>query len=232
MGHVAGEVSKLDHGAVVEMYVIDLAVFGGTKFRYAAQVNEKGESIVWQGFTYTPLPIEASGFRKASSGAFPRPRLKVSNTRNTLGALVRQYDNLRGATLIRKRTLATFLDAVNFNAGNPNADPLAEYEDEVWRFDRTVARNKLVIEWELANPIDVVGALMPGRRVLAQHCPWGYRDADCGYSGGAVAKGDDTPTSNLAEDRCSHKPSGCVIRFPDRVLPGGFFPGAGVNREA
>jgi lambda family phage minor tail protein L len=232
MGHIAGEASKLDHGAEVEMFVIDLSKWGAGLFRYAAQVNELGNAIVWRGNGYAVLPIQGSGWNKRSSGAFPRPRLKVSNTRNVLGALIRQYDNLRGATVIRRRTLATFLDAVNFAAGNPNADPLAGYEDEIWQIDRTITRNKLLIEWELANPIDVVSAMLPGRRVLAQHCPWGYRDANCGYTGGAVAKGDDTPTTVLAEDKCSHRPSGCVIRFPDRVLPAGFFPGAGINREA
>lgn len=232
-GHIAAATSKLDHGAVVELFDLDLSMFGDGIYRFCNQVNEKGNGVVWQGHTYTTLPIVASGFNQRSSGPFPRPRLQVSNTRGTVGAFIRSYNNLRGAKITRKRTLATYLDAANFFAGNALADPLAAYNDEIWTVDRTVQRNKLVVVWELANPIDVAGVMMPGRVVRAQHCGFLYRGSDgCGYSGPPVAKGDDTPTSLLSEDRCSHRPSGCIKRFGTGTIPGSFFPGAGIDREA
>lgn len=222
---------KLDQAAAVELYVLDLTRLGGPVQRFCPQCNELGADVVWQGYTYATFPIRTDGFETSASGAFPRPRLSCSNVLGTLGPLVRQYDNLRGAKLIRKRTTARYLDAVNFNGGNASADPLAEYPDEVWLVDRCIGRNRLTIEWELANPIDFVGVLLPGRVVQGNWCPWRYRSSDCGYTGGPVAKVDDTPTADSAEDRCSKRISGCKARFPNQPLPFGGFPGVGQVRQ-
>jgi lambda family phage minor tail protein L len=62
---------------------------------------------------------------------------------------------------------------------------------------------------------------------------WRYRDPEgCGYAGGAVAKVDDTATTDLAQDDCSRRVSGCKLRFGATAeLPIGIFPGAGVLRQ-
>lgn len=231
MGSVALEAIRLNHSAPVELYVFDLVALGGPLLRYAPATNELGGPIVWQGHAYTPFPIQASGFKQAGNGPFPRPRLGVSNVLGTLGPLVRQFDGLRRVRVIRKSTYARFLDAVNFAAGNPNADPLAERPDEVWVIDHTLSRNRLSIEWELANPLDVPGAMAPARVVHDNFCPWGYRSSDCGYTGPPVAKVDDTPTTDAGQDACSKRLSGCKLRFGTALLPAGFFPGVGRVRQ-
>ena len=228
---LALETVKLTHAAPVELYVLDATPLGGGVHRFAPQVNELGQSIVWQGQTYNPLPIQTSGFESRATGAFPRPKLSCSNVLGIVGPLLRQYDNLRGAFVTRKRTLARYLDAVNFAAGNPDADPLADYPDEIWRMDQVTARNKLTVAWELRNPLDFEGVVLPARVVRSNHCPIAYRSSDCGYAGGAVAKADDSPTADPAQDRCSQKLSGCKLRFPDQPLPGHFFPGVGRFRQ-
>lgn len=226
------EAIKLNHSAPVVLYVLDLTRLGGPVQRFCPQVNELHAAVTWQGHAYAPFPIKASGYKRSATGAFARPKLQVSNVLGTLGSLIRQYNNLRGGTLVRKRTYARFLDAVNFAAGNAEADPLAEWPDEVWTIDRCTGRTRLAIEWELANPLDVSGALLPGRTVDADHCPWVYRSSDCGYTGGPVAKADDTPTSDPALDACSQRCSGCKLRFGAQgLLPGGFFPGVGLQRS-
>lgn len=231
MGSIALESIKLSHSAPVELFVFDLTELGGSLLRYAPAVNELGQAIVWQGYSYTPFPIQAGGFKQVGNGPFPRPRLGVSNVLGTLGPYVRQFDGLRGATVIRKRTMARFLDAANFAGGNPDADPLAEYPDEVWRIDRTLSRNRLAIEWELANPMDVVGCMLPARVIHENWCPWEYRGSDCGYTGPPVAEVDDTATTDPAKDRCSKRLTGCKLRFGRQVLPAGFFPGVGRVRQ-
>jgi lambda family phage minor tail protein L len=228
---IAHELTKLTHRGIVTLFALDATALGAPQvFRFANQVNELGAAIVWQGVTYQPFPIEAEGFEKTVQGPFPRPMLRCSNVLGTLAAAVRQYKGLKGAKLTRKRTLATYLDAVNFAAGNPTADPLAAYPDEVWLVDRTSQRNKVQIEWELANPLDVVNAMLPARTIRPNHCPWLYRGGDCGYTGGAVAKRDDTATTVLAQDDCSKLISGCKKRFGNN-LPSGAFPGVGLLRQ-
>lgn len=232
MSNIALEAIKLSHSARLELYVLDLTPLGGAIHRFAPYTNELGQAVTWQGHQFTPMPIQATGFKRSASGAFPRPRLSVSNVLGSLQGLVRQYGNLLGARITRKGTHARFLDAVNFAAGNAQADPLAEYPDEIWQIDRTLERNHLVIAWELVNPVDLPGVLLPGRTAEADYCQWVYRSSDCGYSGPAVAKIDDSPTTDLAHDRCSQRLSGCRLRYPHpQLIPASFFPGLGKQRQ-
>lgn len=228
---IALETVKLQQSAPVELYVLDVTPLGGGTYRFAPQVNELGQAIVWQGATYEPFPIQATGFEARATGVFPRPKLACSNVLGSLGALIRAHDNLRGARLIRKRTLARYLDAVNFAAGNANADPLAEFPDELWLVDHCTGRNRLAIGWELCNPLDFVGVMLPSRTVRSNFCPWVYRSSDCGYTGGPVAKSDDSATAVAGEDQCSKRLTGCKLRFQNQPLPFGGFPGVGQLRQ-
>ncbi len=221
----------LSQPAPVELFELDLTAFGGPHERFSPQANELGQGVTWQGNLYNLFPIKAEGFEQRSSGTFPRPRLSCSNVLGTLGPLIRQYDNLRGAKLIRRRTLACYLDAVNFLDGNPGADPAAEWPPEVWLIDRTLGRSRMEVMWELCNPLDLAGVMLPGRTVQPDYCPVRYRGSDCGYTGGPVAKRDDSPTSNPAEDQCGHHLSSCRLRFGTAPLPFGGFPGVGQLRQ-
>lgn len=233
MTTIAEELTLLSPSALVELFVLDATLLGGAVNRFHNGTNPLSQSVVWQGLTYTPMAIEAEGFDIRADGPAPRPMLRVSNQGGVVGALARQYGNLLGATLIRKRTRARHLDAVNFAGGlNPTADPTAAYADEVWRFDRVARRNRELMEWELASPYDMEGAQLPGRQIRVAVCGSRYRSSECGYAGGAVAKADDTATSSLALDRCSLKVSGCKLRFGATAeLPIDIFPGAGVLRN-
>lgn len=221
----------LTQSAPVVLYELDLAALSGPLFRFAPQVNELGQAVRWQGHDYQPLPIQAQGFERRSSGQFPRPTLTCSNVLGSLGPLIRQYDNLRGAKLLRRRTLARYLDAANFAAGNVLADPAAEWEPELWIIDQCTGRNRMTVSWVLRNPLDFDGVLLPARVVQDNYCPWRYRSSDCGYAGGPVSKADDSPTSNAGEDRCSKRLSGCKLRFGSNPLPFGGFPGVGRLRQ-
>jgi lambda family phage minor tail protein L len=232
---IAAELLKLSHSAIIQLYEVDVRPLGGALHRFAPQVNGLSGAIVWQGNTYTPFPITADGFEQQRSGPLPRPRVTVSNVLGVMGALNRGYGNLEGAVFTRRRTLARFLDAVNFPGGvNATADPTAAYPDDVWMVDRKSHQDRSICTYELASPADLAGFKLPARQVLARRCGWVYRTSECGYTGGPVAKIDDTPTSLAAEDRCSQSLTGCRLRFgssPDG-LPFGGFPGAGLLRQA
>lgn len=232
MSNIAIQTLLLSQSAPVELWELDLAPLSGPLFRFSNQVNELGQAVLWQGNAYQPMPIMATGFDRRSTGPFARPRVQCSNVLGTLGQLIRDYDNLRGARLVRRRTQARFLDAGNFTAGNPDADPLAEFPPEVWLVDQCVGRNRLTVSWELRNQLDFDGVMLPARTVQPNYCPWAYRSSDCGYSGPAVAKADDSATTVLAEDKCSKRLSGCKLRFPNQALPFGGFPGVGRLRQA
>ncbi len=227
------DITKLAVSTKVELFHLDASNVGAGVYRFVNQSNLVGAQVTWQGQAYTRMPIEASGFELAADGPLARPLLQVANISGLVGALVRDYRQLENAKLTRKRTLLKYLDAVNFPGGvNATADPTAEYPDDVWFVDQVKERDRLMVTFELAGPMDLAGVMLPRRQVLAGVCGWGYRSPECGYAGGAVAKADDTPTAVLAQDRCGLRISSCKLRFgANGELPIGSFPGAGVTRS-
>jgi lambda family phage minor tail protein L len=231
---IAQDITQLEVSTPVELLEIDATSQGGLLYRFANGTNKLRGSIIWQGNTYTAAPLEASGFEAASNGPLPRPRLVVGDVLGLVGLLVRNYKRLEGCKVTRKRTLLKYLDAVNFPSGiNATADTTAHYPNDVWFIDRVVARNKTRVEWEMVSALDLPGVMLPRRQIQARACTWVYRSAECGYTGGAVAKEDDTATGTLALDRCGHRLASCKLRFGAHAqLPFGGFPGAGITRQA
>lgn len=226
------DIQALAVDALVELFVIDATSLGGSVYPFHAGTNQLKGSVVWAGVTYPPMAIAADGFELSGKGKLPRPTLHCQNTDGLIGALADTYDDLIGAKVTRKRTLAKYLDAVNFPGGvNPTADPSAAFPDDVFFINRKSRHDKTLIEFELAAASDVHGVRLPRRQIVQHICTFHYRDADsgCPYAGGAVAKADDTPTTILGEDDCGKRIRSCELRFGAHApLPWGGFAGAGV----
>ena len=229
---VAADIQKPDPGALVELFELDATALGGDVLRWHNGVNALGSDVVFDGLLYTRLPVMASGFEKRGSGTLPRPKLSVANITGLVGALVREFDGLVGARVTRRRTFARYLDAVNFPGGvNPEADPNAVFPDEVWFIDRKESENGVFVQFELAAAFDVAGVMLPRRQCVQNVCPWQYRSAECGYTGGAVADKNDQATTDVAQDRCGKRLTSCRLRFGAFAeLPFGGFPGCGLVR--
>lgn len=223
------DIQKLEPGAIVEMFDVHVGV---DVFRFHSGTNQLGGDLVWQGNEYLRFPIEADGFEWKGSGTLPRPKLRVANVTGLVGALVRENNDLVGCKVVRRRTFARYLDAVNFPGGvNPAADPNAAFPDEVYFIDRKATENAVVLEFELAAAMDVHGVLLPRRQVIQNVCTWRYRSAECGYAGGAVADINDAATASMAADQCGKRLASCKLRFGDYAeLPFGGFPAAGLIR--
>ena len=173
---VFSEVQKINPSAIIELFTLQLSSsFHGAntvyRFHAGSNLNANGE-IVWAGNSYQRFPIEATGFAY-QRGQIPRPKLVVSNALGTISAillLVNQTttgNDLTGATFTRIRTMARFLDAVNF-PGNSNPlgtpDPTAEFKRQIYTVDRKSAENRDVVEFELAGAIDMAGVRAPKRQ--------------------------------------------------------------------
>ena len=115
---------EINPGAVIELFTLqlDATLHGSTtiyRFHNGANLNANGE-VVWAGNTYLRFPIECTGFEFTGTGTLPRPNISVSNIFGTLTAIMQNVNqttvgnDLNGAKLTRIRTLARFLDAVNF----------------------------------------------------------------------------------------------------------------------
>jgi lambda family phage minor tail protein L len=227
---IASDIQKLAPGDLVAFYQLDMTSVGSTILYFHTGLNGLLSSVIWQGISYAPVPMQIEGFEITSKGTLPRPTVRISNISGLIGAYCRTYNDLVGAKLTRKRTFARYLDAVNFPDGiNPNADPNVEFAEDVFFVDRKSNENRQMVEFELAAAFDVQGVRLPRRQFIQNVCSWGYRSAECGFTGGAVAKADDTATTDIALDSCGKRPSSCKLRFGIyNPLPFGGFEGVGL----
>lgn len=225
---IQSEIQKLEPSAVITLYEVDLTPLGGDILRFHAGTNELNQDITWQGNSYVRFPIEATGFDFTGDGTIPRPKLRVSNALSAVTTLLLAYKDLLGAKVTRKRTLAKFLDAVNFTSGvNPTADPDAAFADDVFHIDRKVTENRDVVEFELTTAFDLAGTQLPRRQIVQNVCSWKYRGAECGYAGTDYFTAADVATVEASEDVCGKRISSCKARFgANSELPFGGFPGA------
>ncbi len=214
------EAVKSAQSARVVLWEIDLTAQGGERYFFCSELNEKGEPVTWQGRQYQAYPIEGSGFEMNGKGSSARPSLIVSNLFGLVTGMAEDLQSLVGGTVVRRRVYARFLDAVNFVAGNPEADPEQELTDR-WVVEQLSALTCEKATFILATPAETDGALFPGRIMLANTCPWDYRGEECGYNGPAVADEFDKPTTDIRKDKCSKCLRGCEMR--GNVANGGFF---------
>ena len=133
------DLQKINPSAIIELFTItnEAAIHGSTAtYRFHAGTNRVGNGdIIWAGNTYVKMPIEAEGFA-FREGQLPRPTLTISNALGTITAILLNVNStttgndLTGATVTRIRTLARYLDSINF-PGNTNPlgtpDPTAEF---------------------------------------------------------------------------------------------------------
>lgn len=224
------DLQSLAPGTILDMYETDATSYGLGILRYSSFCNEKGLDIVWQGNTYVRTRILVEGYKKSSSGTLPRPVLTIANVGGLVSSLLRSRNSLLGCKVTRRRTLAKYIDAVNFASGvNPLADPNSYFPDEVFYIDRKSGENSEAVSLELAVAWDVTGVKLPLGLVIRDTCQWQYRGPYCGYIGDPVATIDDTPTSNPTLDQCSKHMTGCKLRFGQNgQLPASFFPAVGL----
>ena len=115
---------EINPGAVIELFTLELnqTLHGSNtiyRFHNGANLNANGE-VVWAGNSYQRFPIQCEGFEFTGTGTLPRPIISVSNILGTLTTIMQDVNqttvgnDLNGAKLTRIRTLARFLDAVNF----------------------------------------------------------------------------------------------------------------------
>jgi lambda family phage minor tail protein L len=235
---VERELHSLEPSAIIDLFELHLtqAVNGGNiVFYYHAGTNELSQDIVFDGVTYSAVPIEVDGFAVSTKGTLPRPSMRVSNANNAISALLLSYNPLH-AEVRRIRTCKKFLDAVNFSSGtNPTADPTALFNGghESWYIDRVATENPQVVEFELVGKLDLTNLRLPARQVV-EHCPWVYKGNQCGYKPGKKFNLQNEEVSSDSDDNCAKNLRACKLRFPkgegvgpkDELLPFGGFPGA------
>ena len=178
---VFSNLQSINPSAIIELFTLQLstALHGANtiyRFHAGSNLNANGQ-IVWAGNAYLRFPIQATGFA-FQKGQLPRPKIAISNATGLVSAILLTVDeettgnDLTGATVTRIRTLAKFIDAVNFADGtNATADNTAEFPQEVYSIDRKSTETRDIVEFELAAPTDLAGIRIPGRQATRSIFP-------------------------------------------------------------
>ena len=177
------DLQKINPSAIIELFTLttDVTLHGSAqtyRFHNGTSLNANGD-IIWAGNQYIKMPIQAEGFA-FREGQLPRPTLTISNALGTITAIllnvnqVTTGNDLTGATVTRIRTLARYIDAVNFPGGtNPlgTPDPTAEFPQEIYKIDRKSSENREVVQFELAAVFDLAGIRAPKRQCTRTEFP-------------------------------------------------------------
>ena len=178
---VFSNLQSINPSAIIELFVLQLdnSLHGENtiyRFHAGSNLNANGK-IVWAGNEYLRFPIQATGFA-FQRGQLPRPKIAISNATGLISAILLSVNetttgnDLTGATVTRIRTLAKFIDAVNFADGtNPTADNTAEFPQEIYSIDRKSTETRDIVEFELAAPTDLAGIRIPGRQATRSIFP-------------------------------------------------------------
>lgn len=230
---LSSDLQKLSVTGLVTLYELDATKLGGDIFRWHGHVSSDSwriiddtvvddgsnikRDIIWQGQTYSPMPIQTDGLEVRGDGKASTPSLALANNVNgvqgAISALCLQYDDFAGARLTVINTMAKYLDAANFTNGNPQA--ANEYRKQVWYVEQKVSENRSAVSFELSNPVDFEGARIPSREIT-NYCHWAvhgrYRGQECQYTGAARFTDKGVPTTDPSKDKCGGRLSDCRIR--------------------
>ena len=178
---VFSNLQSINPSAIIELFTLQLstALHGANtiyRFHAGSNLNANGK-IVWATNEYLRFPLQASGFA-FQKGQLPRPKITISNATGLISAILLSVNetttgnDLTGATVTRIRTLAKFIDAVNFEDGtNATADNTAEFPQEIYVVDRKATETREIVEFELAAPTDLAGVRIPGRQATRSIFP-------------------------------------------------------------
>ena len=178
---VFSSLQDINPSAIIELFTLQFstALHGENtiyRFHAGSNLNANGK-IVWAGNEYLRFPVQASGFA-FQKGQLPRPKLIISNATGLISSILLSVNetttgnDLTGATVTRIRTLAKFIDAVNFADGtNATEDSTAEFPQEIYSIDRKATESREVVEFELDAQTDLAGVRIPGRQATRSIFP-------------------------------------------------------------
>ncbi len=217
---------KLEPTALMDFYCIDLGPIGATGqvFYIYPGVDASNQPITYQGLTFLPWPVQVTGIDKRGTGSSARPVVEIANVNRIITELCRTYQDMVGATVWRRRTLASYVLA-----------DIGEYHDEYYVVEQRVSESKDTIKFELSSPMDFMDKQLPGMVAIANSCPHRYKStaggSGCSWPGTNPTKWFDRfgqPVGSAGLDICGKRMSDCKLRFGDNEpLDYGGNPGLG-----
>ncbi|RKQ97158.1 lambda family phage minor tail protein L [Kushneria sinocarnis] len=228
---IARESQLLSTDHVVQLFELDASRWNGGTLRFTNETDEDGNPLQFNGYTYQPIPVEATGFEWTTQGKQPRPELKVTALDRDWMSLIIGADDLEGAQVTRIKTFRKCLD----DGSDP--DPLQTFPSQTYRIERKKEQSRTHIKFELTMALDQQGRQVPFRQCIRDTCTHTYRYWDgekfvyegvtCPYAGDRYYDLQGNEVGDPAEDVCPKDLNhGCKKRFGENGrLPFRGFPG-------
>lgn len=210
--------------ALLELYTLyyDYQNDSQAQINFHGGTNGIRNPIIFDGQEYLPMPIESDGFDLLGDQRLPRPVIKVSNAGLYVSSLLRRFENLNGAKIVRKRTFLKFIDDANFpNNQNPwgTANPSARLPDDKYFISRKMSENKLAVEFELVSSLELENIEIPARKISSRYCSWIYRGFGCRYGYNKTTAKADRPIGT-ADDNTFVTGAGTSFKLNGDLIPG------------
>ena len=155
--------------------------------------------------TYTAIPMILDGVEISSAGAPNRPSLTIANVTSDLKTAVgiTEYDELSGATLVRRQTLEKYL----VGGSDPDqSNPPIELNTVKYKIDRVSSLTNITATFELSVTYDLEGIQLPRRVVVGKFCSWMYQGHELKSSGGCIwDKDGNFQTVDASDSSVTHK---------------------------
>lgn len=228
---LTADFQKLSVDGVITLFELDATNLGAGILRFHGHNHANNDgNIIFRGQSFAPQALTVTGLEMRSDGRASTPTLTLANNiggvQGAVSAYCLRFSDFAHAKLTVITTLAKYLDAVNFDGGNPNASD--ECKEQIWFVEQKTSENAKLVTFELSNPIDLEGLKIPMREIN-NYCYLAitgqYRSESCGYTGVAMFDEHDKPTDNPIMDKCGGRMKSCVCRFGrNKPLPFGGCP--------
>lgn len=148
----------------IELFELDATNLpGGSLWRFSQYMNSDGSPIVFDGNTYVPLPIYATGFNIKGDGSQANPQLIVANTHRVLVQSIVALGDLVGSILTRIVTLESYVDG-----GANDTQPEKTLTREKFYIQCKIEQTPERIVFDLCSPIAAFGKKIPNRLITRQ----------------------------------------------------------------
>ena len=242
-------IQGFDIGEIVELFEFDFSPLGsGAPVLYLTPMTEREgltrseavKPIRVNNQNYTAVPMECRGYDRGddaidlgSPGAPATPTIRLGAVIPVVSPWVNSTEQMQGVKVTRRLFLRSSLASFG-----------TDFEDalkfDVHAIDQLVSQTPESIEFRLVSLSVNQGRKIPARLVERNSCARRYRQwtgaafdytgATCPYTGTDLfTKADQTTTTN-ADDNCSQRLAGCILRFPTGTLPISAYPGISKRR--
>lgn len=166
MAYSKAELSKLTPDAEIELWIVDLRIWGGPILRYHNEVNNlTDDELTYGGDTYAAIPMEGKGYDYDGQGPMPQPTVTISNIGYTVTALAQLYRRFAACPITRIKTFRKHLD----DGSDP--DSSSQISRDIFTVENIIRMDDMVAEIQLTTNLSALKSQIPQDVVDAKRFP-------------------------------------------------------------